>query len=386
MDQFKEDLKTKQSNLDLNLLRMIESRITEIIQIENEIKKKYPKLFQQRLPRFMRRRAASHNPKRIPKRLRPTKFNAKERRKLYKYRLRIRYQKHKRILNKHARHKFKDSNKTVLHKWFAKRFKMSQEQPLEHVPLHNNTKNQRNLYRQTRYGCVYLSFAHLVAIKIDLEYNTATVERLNKLANSISGFTFSAISLESGRYEIAIHLFKSSADGQTAKGKRLHLCPALVNNHKTHLLLWIPRLMVQQVQEQLEKIDVPFSLIMARDCVRIRLLGPESRSEAMKIAEDKNKHQDAIQDVDRRLLPSQEFGASIGRFIRESNADFIYYQTKPVAVDVVFRNKAGRMLWHQLVKNKAHLVGGKRDVDNLLTANCFKLEPDCNIASARIVK
>lgn len=45
-------------------------------------------------------------------------------------------------------------------------------------------------------------------------------------------------------------------------------------------------------------------------------------------------------------------------------------------MDLIFKGKQGRLLWHILVKNKAHLVGGYRDLDRLLPVKKYKLIPD----------
>uniref|UniRef100_A0A6G1SGG1 Pop1 N-terminal domain-containing protein n=1 Tax=Aceria tosichella TaxID=561515 RepID=A0A6G1SGG1_9ACAR len=393
MDQFKMDAKKVDQAMDanqLNLLRMVESRIVEIVQIENDVKKKYPKLFTQRLPRYMRRRAGSHNPYRIPKWLRNTRLTTRDRRKLYCYRQRLRFRKHKRILDKHARHRFKDPNKSLLHKWFAKRFKMDKkpQEGMEFVPLHNNTKNFRNLYRQTRYGCAFISMAHLVAFKVNSPYDTATIDALNELTRSVSGFTFAARALELGRYEVVIHLYETSLAAAHQRSKSsppkkvyTHLCPAIVHNNKTHWTLWVPRVVADRVDKLLTTVELPHCRVAPRDAIRIRLVGPDAHRRAAAIALDPVKHEQAIEDVELRLMKSHKFHTTIGRYFEEKDASFTYYQTDPISVDVVFRNRRkGRMLWHQLVRNKAHLVGGKRDVDELLLkryADCFQLKPDC---------
>ena len=385
MDQYRTDLKAKESQTnDVNLLHMLESRITEIVRIEREAMKKFPKLFHQRLPRFMRRRAASHNLKRIPKFRRPNKINTKDRRKLLVHRRKVRYLKHKRVIFKSRRHVYKHKNKCLLHKWFAKRFRIERTATgLEQVPLHNNTKNQRNLYRQTRYGCAYLSMAHLVAIQVENENNLTTREELNKLTKSISGFTFSAKALESGRYEIVVHLFRPKAlatsepaslehvEKKFKTPNREYICPAYVinNNNNKHLILWLPRSNADEVIELYRDLTpLSFKKIQPCEWVRVRLIGPKAREEALKIVEEKEGQQKVMEDVDRRLLLSHGFGVTLGRFEDpNSAASFTYYQTEPPTVDVVFRHKAGRTLWHKLIKNKAHLVGGKRDVDNLFS-------------------
>lgn len=385
---------TKQTN-DVNLLNMIESRIMEIVQIEDECKRKLPKLYLQRLPRFMRRRAACHNIKRLPKRLRPdligSSFGSKDRSKLLKYRRRLRFRKHKRILKKHARHKFTDPDKSLLHKWFAKRFKMGDEGALNHVPLYNNTKNQRNLYRQSHYGCSYLSMGHLIPLKLTLspptdQYHLINqLEQLNRLTDPTSGFTFLARALMNGNYEVCVHLYKLD----TLPKK--YLCPALTHfsgaqvgkdSSSSELTLWVPRNNYQAVSDQLEIIskestkEFSVTKIYPRDWTRVRLVGPNAFDEAVKLAEDKDKHTSAIEDV--RIKLNASLGITMGRHISEKYANFIYYLSKPRLVDIVFKTSAGRMLWHDLIKNKAHLVGGYRDIERVLVAGCFDLSPDCS--------
>lgn len=399
MDQFGEEVKmkqqtTKQTN-ELNLLNMIESRIMEIIQIEDECKRKLPKLFHQRLPRFMRRRAACHNPKRIPRKLRPSEksdFGKKDRKNLLKYRTRLKFRKHKRILKKHAKHKYNDPFKCLLHKWFAKRFKLGYVGSQNYVPLHNNTKNQRNLYRQTVYGCAYLSLAHLIPLRVNLDLHNLDeqLEHLNNITNETSGFTFCAKSIQKGNYEIIIHIYKLNTT------QRVYLCPAIVNlkppsikkskndtkGNRACLTLWLPRENYQEVHNNLVTItndyftnkETSIVTVYPKEWTRIRLVGPNAHEESMKIAENREKHLSAINDVKYKL--NKSLGLTIGRYIQESYANYTYYYTKPIVVDIVFKNRQGRMLWYQLIKNKSHLVGGYRDIDRLLIADCFKIEPD----------
>lgn len=389
------ETQAKQANSsrdEINLLNMIESRIMEVIQIEDECKKKLPKLYHQRLPRFMRRRAASHNIKRLPKKLRPppnSNYGKKDRKKLLIYRRRIRFRKHKRVLKKHRRHKYKNPDKCLLHNWFAKRFKIASEGELKYVPLYNSTKNQRNLYRQTRYGCAYLSLAHLVPIQLELSglkedsVLTNQLENLNRFTLEVSGFTFCAKSLEMGNYEIAVHLYKLNTL------PREYLCYSLVSLSRNEenneysgrtFTLWVPRVNFEEVFETLTSIskdcikEFKVKKIYSRDWIRTRLIGPEAREEAIKIANDVSKHESASEDTDMRLNLS--LGLTIGRYFEEISTSFTYYHTKPYTVDVVFKLKEGKMLWYKLIKNKAHLVGGYRDLNRLLVAEWFQVKPD----------
>lgn len=318
MDEFKKDLKAEREAKhikDINLLNMIESRIMEIVQIEDECKKKLPKLYSQRLPRFMRRRAACHDIRRIPRRLRPSSAShLKPRKGLLKYRRKKRFQKHKRILKRHTRHKYKDLNKCLMHKWFAKRFKMCQQSSLIHVPLYNNTKNQRNLYRQTRYGCAFISMAHLNALQLTFDPCLSVGElkcqlmQLNQLAFEISGFTFNARALSNTNYETLIHLYKPTDKPSTERdyicSVMAHLggvgnieCPERTKQYRdasrqpAQLTIWVPKEKLKDLADYLNQVaenfgEKRFSLrkISPAEQTRVRLVGPDAWDQAMRVS------------------------------------------------------------------------------------------------------
>lgn len=363
-----------------NMLNMIESRIIELLKAEQESKRKLPKLFSQRLPRHMRRRAACHDPKRLPKRLRRYVEAADTRKKLLIYRLKKRHTKNKRILKKHLGHHFKDGSKCLLHKWFAKRFKMEHFGILKNLPLHNSTKNQLNLYRQSLYGCAYISMAHLVRIRLDFNQGVrgqiiSLLDQLNSLTNCISGFTFSAEALELGEFEITVKLFSPAKE---------FICNALVflSNYSkccpSYLTMWLPKENSVEILRRLEEISelskVKFrcSLQSTSDILRIRLLGPNSHLRALSISTNLHENTKARDQVVTQIHKS--LGLSIGRFIEEDNLDVIHYNTDPITVDIVLKGPSGRLLWCKLVKNKAHLVGGYRDWLVLSKSIRFKLE------------
>lgn len=369
------------ANTDIHLLSLIESRIGEIILIEKESKRKQPKLYSQRLPRFMRRRAASHNIKRLPKyirnRLRPNEKSAtKDRTSLIRYRRRLRHRKHKRVLRKHVGANFNNPMKCLLHKWFAKRFKMGSIDSLKHVPIHNSTKNQRNLYRQSLYGCAYISMANLIAIQLQLGPNKTNddrcllidkLEKLNMMTNEPSGFTFFAIALEKSRYEVTIKLFDDN---------KQFICNAFVyldnyerKSESNSITIWVPRNChecicdkLNQISKQCKK-EFKVETIMPKDWTRIRLLGPNAHQEALRICDDIDEHKLTIEDTLKRCKSS--FGFLLGRHVLDKHANFTYFNTNPESVDIVFKGKPGRLLWYKLTKNRAHLVGGQRDLDRL---------------------
>lgn len=367
---------------EINLLNMIESRILDILQMEQEAKRKRPKLFSQRLPRFMRRRAACHNIKRLPRKLQSRSTSGKSRKSLMKFRRRDQFRRHKRILRKHSKHDFQDPTKCLIHKWFAKRFKLAKDEPWKNVPLYNNTKNRRNLYRQSVYGCAYFSMGHLIPISLTLCIPDKKskfmmldqLEKLNKLTNESSGFTFCAISLEKCRYELTIKLFDVRQE---------YICDALVylDNYddpksSTKITLWVPRDKHQNICDKLRTISAdckhPFeiSTIMPRELIRIRLVGPDARERALSICEDREKHEMAISETDIKCR--RVFGCLMGRFEKGIVTDVIYFNTEPNIVDIVFKGPKGRMLWYKLIKNNSHLVGGQRDFEILGSSACSR--------------
>lgn len=393
MDEFRKELLTKEASEkadSVNLLAMLESRIQEVIKIEQECKRKQPKLFRQRCPRFMRRRAASHNINRVPRRFRigtdpkaPEKKNLK---RLLKKRRRLQFRKHKRILSRYARYKYKDTDKCVLHKWFAKRFKMGTVGNLNGVPIRNNTKNKRNLIRQAKYGCAYLSYAHLIALSISLagpnDENGRKfrnqLNQLNRLSNVVSGFTFLARSLEGNRYEVVIHLYKPDSQEESDR-----ICPSFVSikvpksvdkleKPPSILTMWIPRNHQDEVLKNLELISAecvkPFQVkvIPPQEWTRLRLIGPKARQESIRIAKEAKVHTAAGEEATMRLHKS--LVDRIGRFVEDDDANFTYYATSPLTVDIVFKKKLGRMLWYKLIKTRAHLVGGYEDVTEIFKA------------------
>lgn len=373
----------QQSSNDINLMNLIESRIVEILQIENDARRKKPKLFSQRLPRFMRRRAACHNVKRLPYRIRMNtqlKVSPNASKKLVRYRRRLRFRKHKRILRKHAKPNYpKDPWKCLLHKWFAKRFKMAKDEPWCHVPMYNNTKNQRNLQRQTIYGCAFISMAHLVSIQLDLCKPTKDnkyilinqLETLNQLAREASGFTFCSRALESGRYETIVKMFDETKE---------FICEAIVflTNYKEEdvpsiLTLWVPRKYHSIIKSNLERISSAcrqsfcVKTIMPKDSVRFRLLGPDARERALQLISKgdlQDVHKLTMKEADIRCKSC--FKYQLGRHIEGQHISCTYYNTKPRAVDIIVKGPEGRLLFHKLIKHKAHLVGGYRDYDRLI--------------------
>ena len=136
------------------LMKMIEARFSEINQLTNEFKAKHSKLSTQKLPIFMRRRASSHNIRRLPKRLRAyisKRIVSEEKER--KRKKRKKYQNKAKVQESHQRRELKE-DRSLLHLWFVKRFKMVSCHN-QIVPNYNNTKNRRRLHRLSKTGCIY---------------------------------------------------------------------------------------------------------------------------------------------------------------------------------------------------------------------------------------
>ncbi|KFM58487.1 Ribonucleases P/MRP protein subunit POP1, partial [Stegodyphus mimosarum] len=107
----------------VSVLKFAECRAREISSLAEEIACKASKLTVQRLPYYMRRRAASHNPKRVPRKLREhcKAHLAKSTKKSKKHR-----DKPKSLLEEYNR---RQSNFLWLetHLWHAKRFHMEKK-------------------------------------------------------------------------------------------------------------------------------------------------------------------------------------------------------------------------------------------------------------------
>lgn len=156
---------------EINIHRLINSHIVEIHSLKRQCKTKACKQTLQRIPRHMRRRAASNNPKRMPKALQQqhggNSFNAGGNQQTSKKKKAAGgagdqngpRKKKKKSKSEHVKRRNANPLRTPLHLWFAKRFKLHLSWG-QLMPLKNNVKNQRTLYRCSKagYSLFYLPF------------------------------------------------------------------------------------------------------------------------------------------------------------------------------------------------------------------------------------
>lgn len=357
---------TTNSTNQINVLKLIGSRILEIKKLDDECKRKVPKLASQRLPRYMRRRAASHNIKRIPKFARPRKELIEDKKTTRTHKLLLRYRRRK-SFRKCKRRKKSKKDKTPIHNWLAKRFKMDKN---THFPLVNSTKNQRSLYRKARDSCAYFYEPSLQPLKIKLLMKSRTVEStinsLNRLCNPATGFTFLAKSIQDGNYEVLSYIYTLD---QYPLG---FICPIRMTFlNKTTLLLWIPQAKFEMVLDQIKlalncpsDVDEILLGLFRAKMMRFRLIGPKSYEEASRICP-------STVDLRSKLNKlSQSYQTSIGCRTtvvveqHQTSITFIKYNSTPLMIDVTIPIKAkGKLIWYELIKNRSHLMGGMRDLE-----------------------
>lgn len=390
MDSFKlEKQEESAKRPGLNLLSVIESRILEIKQLEKECRQKVPKLYLQRLPRFMRRRAASHNINRLPKKAqvgaKSLNFGTKDRRTLNKFRRSKRFKKHKRCLHKHQS---KRIHKGLLHKWFAKRFHIC---PKTKIPLYNATKNQRNLYRHSRYNCAFISLDCLCELQIKIKTKQDELLHhlsiLNGLTDKKTGFTFLSKSFINQKYEVQIYLYER----HLYPNNYICTCRAFISqeNEDVKLKLWVPRVKAKHVEQQLvsllnDKNLYEINAVNISKQSRVRCIGPKVTRALTSLCDSDAK----VEELHGCLakVPTG-FKATMGLKLHPTSAvTMICYNTSPPMIDAIFDGKQGRLAWYKLIRNKTHVVGGYRDVKNLLLTNYTKFNFEFGLNGSDLVR
>ncbi|XP_046858385.1 ribonucleases P/MRP protein subunit POP1-like [Xenia sp. Carnegie-2017] len=158
----------------------------------------------QSLPRHMRRRAASHNPKRLPVRLREahnrevSKSQEKQKEPLKQKKSRRHRRKVGNLLKEYIRRQ-KKHVWLETHVWHAKRFKMMEKWGYK-IPLHPNDKSVRASYRAMAYGCLLQDISYYQCIEIEGRENLM-LAAMKHLTNNEVGLTMAAADYRTGQYE-----------------------------------------------------------------------------------------------------------------------------------------------------------------------------------------
>jgi hypothetical protein len=329
-------MEPKEPPNNVTILEMLSKRSQEIHSLVQEIEKKMPKLATQRLPRIMRRRAASSNPKRIPKSCRSSWFKTQTQENVSASKNKKRRQLKKHISSKERQQAIQRRkhrlDRSLLHVWFAKRFKM--ERLDGHlVPIHNTNKNQRTLFRKSKNHCCYFYMSpYLRSFEVKGVKMESFLEKMSK-------FTYEKDILDDlckkKVFKIHVHDLQNNM-----------ISPLEIFVINDNLQVWCPFSVAQEVQKFLDEC-FPHEHHSFEDVERIRLVGPESWNNTTKIMGVKSS--DETQD-----LAVQENSV----IVRDAIGDRI-------TTDLIVPRTECRNLWNLLVKNRGHFVGGLRDLKML---------------------
>ena len=316
----------------IGLVNMMRARSQEIQSLMVEVEKKMPLQSNQRLPRVMRRRAASNNPKRIPKSCRSSHFKQDK--------VSAAKDKKRRQLKKHISAKQRQESvirrknrpdRSLLHVWFAKRFTMTRLSG-HIIPLKNANKNQRTLFRKAKNHCIYFYMSCFLRC---FEINGVSVD---DFITKISPLTWDVDLLDhlTSKGICTIHVFND---------KKQLISPLEVISNKNKLLIWCSFFVEKDVHDFLAQL---FPTVSSSDLERIRLVGPEA---AEKIKE--------FLKLDVTFTENQCLVNHEGQlFIRDNIGD-------RNILDIVIPRSETRVTWSSLVKNRGHFVGGLRNLQML---------------------
>lgn len=196
----------------ISIVQHVAGRIRELKQLYNDIATyKSEKLLHQMLPNYMRRRAMSHNPKRLPLKYRHIHVNqmaksgpnAKKRRPSRKYR-----RKPSNLVKEYNRRQQKNVWLET-HIWHAKRYHMKELWGYK-IPYASTDKRYRASYKAAAYHCLVQDISYVSAIEI-----TGPLEELRtnfkRICSQDCGPTLMAKSFLSGSREGETDLFKIDA-------------------------------------------------------------------------------------------------------------------------------------------------------------------------------
>lgn len=355
------------TDFGLDIEKVVNARLIELNSLSKEIKLKDNKLVLQRIPRYMRRRAASHNPKRVPSRYVKHPLAAlansavKERRR----------KKRKKHVNKakqrlSVRKRNKKEGRTLLHIWFRKRFSLVNE--LDYlVPLKNNTKNYRNLHRVSTRTCAF----YYRPLSRSLEIKFADRQQLSEAMVLLKGLFNCPTRLnDCADRELDLFFYKDNRC----------LAPVSVLQHsETSIWLSIPADFHSSLNQKLSKLFSGINLkftVYENQFERFRLVGPKS-SKYLELLLN-NSSSKAPDDVRLAGLLSGEPPNKAFRVVESSkftgpksseSVTILVKDKQRRILDALVPRRFAKRFWYNLVKNKSHLVGGKVDQEYFALQN-----------------
>ncbi|XP_074641807.1 ribonucleases P/MRP protein subunit POP1-like [Tubulanus polymorphus] len=209
METFSTESSTVSSNdmpVEFSYMQFAENRSLEIEAMSTAIKNgRRNKQVSQALPRHMRRRAMSHNIKRLPRRLhRQAKHemsaNPISKRPSRKYRRRPRN-----LMTEYARRQRRHVWLET-HIWHAKRFKMIEKWGYK-IPLHPNDKSIRASYRAASQHCLLIDVSYLNCVELSGPMNNL-LQGFQQITSTELGVSLDGKNYTDGTEEGNILLFK----------------------------------------------------------------------------------------------------------------------------------------------------------------------------------
>lgn len=344
---------------EVSILELIRSRNEELNAINNECKTKLPKLARQRLPRYMRRRAASHNPKRIPAAIRSkwltTNVDASSESK-EKRRKQMKKHINERSWKKSVARRNLSADHSFNHVWFAKRFKMDKLWDM-YIGIHNATKNERNMVKMAKSGhCFFYLGSFLRCLEVKCRSSQDRNFFLSKLKNEV---IHDAVDLQ-----LVNNVERSVVLNDPSNPSRVIGAVTLIVS-ETELRIWCHVVIITLVENAIKQlIDGNVNHSISRlQLERYRICGPSSQqditsmfSEQDATISDKERGQIVTAtDVSKLLEDADKSKAGCVQLINTSAG------TRQI-VDIICDLQVAKPVWNKLVMNRSHLVGGLRDL------------------------
>lgn len=197
---------------ELNMVEFIESRVREMTAMERAARTiKGNSLQMQQVPRHMRRRAASHNVKRLPRRLRQAVLlQTNQPRGKPAAEMKRPSRRHRRRPSNLLKDYVRRQNKHVwleTHIWHAKRFHMADLWGYR-VPLHPNDKGVRAAYRAMVHHCLIQDVSYMCCVELRGPQSDI-VSTLGQLSSPQVGLSVAAKMYLAGTREGSTVLYKA---------------------------------------------------------------------------------------------------------------------------------------------------------------------------------
>lgn len=368
--QLENTIRTGSTDFGLDIEKVVNARLIELNSLSKEIKQKDNKLVLQRIPRYMRRRAASHNPKRVPSRYvkHPLAALANS---AVKEKRRKQRKKHvnKAKLRLSVRRRNKKEGRTLLHIWFRKRFSLINE--LDYlVPLKNNTKNYRNLHKVSTRTCAF----YYRPLSRSLEIKFADQPQLKEALVLLKGLFNCPAGLGAcADRELDLFFYKDN---------RCLAPVGLLQPSETSIWLSIPADYHSSLNQKLNKLFSGINLKFTtyeNQFERFRLVGPKSSKYLeLLLNNSSTKQPDDIRLTSLfsseppnhkafRVIESSKFIATAGKW--PDSVTILVKDNEKRILDVLVPRRMAKRFWYNLVKNKSHLVGGKVDQEYFALQN-----------------